>query len=93
MTSTEGQLSDGVMIVFKNKYTDGRLNVCGGKVQVLRKVEKWSQRELADRLQLKGLDMSKNAIQQIESGERFVTDIELKAIAALFGVSSDTLLS
>lgn len=78
--------------MFKNKNADGSLNVCGSKVQELRKAEKWSQRELADQLQLKGIDLSKNAIQQIESGERFVTDIELKAIAALFGVSSDALL-
>ncbi len=78
--------------MFKNKNADGSLNRCGPKVQELRKAEKWSQRELADQLQLKGVDLSKNAIQKIESGERFVTDIELKAIAALFGVSSDALL-
>lgn len=78
--------------MFKNKNADGSLNVCGAKVGQLRKAEKWSQRELANRLQLKGIDLSKNAIQQIESGERFVTDIELKALAALFGVTSDTLL-
>lgn len=59
----------------------------------MRKLNKWSQRELADKLQLLDLDLSKNAIQQIESGERFVTDIELKVIAALFEVSSDSLLS
>ncbi len=79
--------------MFKNKNTDGSLNVCGAKVQELRKDKKWSQRELADQLQLKGIDLSKNAVQQIESGERFVTDIEVKAIAALFGISSDVLLA
>ena len=79
--------------MFKNKNTDGRLNMCGAKIKELRKNQRWSQRELADRLQLQGIDLSKNAIQQIESGERFVTDIELKALASLFGVSSDTLLT
>lgn len=54
---------------------------------------KVSQRELADRLQLAGLDLGKNAIQQIESGERFVTDIELKALAQVLGVTADDLLS
>ncbi len=78
--------------MFKNKNADGSLNVCGGKIQVLRKKRKWSQRELADQLQLTNLDLSKNAVQQIERGERFVTDIELKAIAELFGVSADSLL-
>ncbi len=33
--------------------------------------------ELADRLQRSGLDTDKNAVQRIESGQRFVTDIEL----------------
>ncbi len=33
--------------------------------------------ELADRLQRSGLDADKNAVQRIESGQRFVTDIEL----------------
>lgn len=51
-----------------------------------------SQRALADQLQLAGLDLDKNAIQKMESGERFITDIELKAIAALFGVTADELL-
>lgn len=32
-------------------------------------------------LQLKGLDVDKNAVQRIESGKRFVTDIELVIIA------------
>lgn len=36
-----------------------------------------SQRELADRLQLADLDIDKNAIQRIECGKRFVTDIEI----------------
>ena len=33
--------------------------------------------ELADRLQRSGLDADKNAVQRIESGQRFVMDIEL----------------
>lgn len=40
-----------------------------------------SQRELADRLQRSGLDIDKNAVQRIESGQRFVTDIELVHIS------------
>lgn len=51
-----------------------------------------SQRKLADKLQLMGLDLGKNAIQQIESGQRFVTDIELKALAQALGVTADELL-
>lgn len=57
--------------MFKNKNTDGTLNVCGVKVQEMRKGNHWSQRELADQLQLKGIDLSKNAIQQIEKWRTF----------------------
>ena len=53
---------------------------------------KLSQRALADLLQLNGLDVDKNAVQRIESGERFVTDIELKALAQALGVTVEELL-
>ena len=39
------------------------------------------------------IDVDKNAIQRIESGERFVTDIELKVLAQIFELSVDELLS
>jgi len=54
---------------------------------------KVSQRELAEMLQLVGIDLDKNAIQRIECGKRFVTDIELKALASVFKISVDELLS
>lgn len=80
--------------MFKNKSPDGRLNISGKRIAELRMAmpERVSQRELADRLQLLGLDLGNNAIQQIESGERFVKDIELKALAEVFGVTADDLL-
>ena len=78
--------------MFKNKNADGTLNVCGKKIKALRKAKKLSQRALADELQLMGIDLGKNAIQQIESGERFVTDIELRAFASYFTVSADDLI-
>ena len=52
-----------------------------------------SQRELAEQLQLLGIDIDKNAVQRIESGQRFVIDIELKAIAEFFSTTIDELLS
>ena len=42
---------------------------------------------LADMLQMEGLDLDKNAVQRIESGKRFVTDIGLKVITKVLGVS------
>ena len=88
-------MSNGCEKMFKNKAPDGRLNISGTKIAQLRlsMPERMSQRALADCLQLVGIDLGKNAIQQIESGERFVTDIELKALAKVFGVTADELLS
>ena len=69
--------------MFLNKSPDGKNNVCGKNIAVMRKRQNLSQRELAERLQLMGYDMDKNAIQRIESGQRFVTDIEIQAFANL----------
>ena len=81
--------------MFKNRGADGSLNLCGKQIAALRQAcsPKLSQRALADQLQLCGLDLDKNAVQRIESGQRFVTDIELQALSVLFGVSADDLLS
>jgi len=79
----------------KNKTSDGKWNLCGAKIARLRMQiqPNCSQRALADKLQLMGLEASKNTIQMIEAGERTVSDIELKAFAEVFGVTTDELLS
>lgn len=79
--------------MFINKTSDDRNNLCGKKVAFLRTNMGISQRELADRLQIIGLDIDKNAIQRIESGKRFVTDIELKALSNVLNLSIDELLN
>lgn len=80
--------------MFKNKHEDGTYNRCGKRIAAMRKQisPKMSQRGLAEELQRRGLDLDKNAIQRIESGERFITDIELAAFAKFFGVTADELL-
>lgn len=78
--------------MFSNRTPDGRNNICGVKVAKLRKALKISQRQLADNLQLIDLDIDKNAVQRIESGQRFVTDIELIALAKVFDTTIDELL-
>lgn len=78
--------------MFTNKANDGRNNLCGLCVAKYRKKLNKSQRELADALQLLGLDVDKNAIQRIEAGKRFVTDIELVYLAKVLNVSYDDLL-
>ena len=78
--------------MFINKAADGKNNICGKKIAALRKSMKISQRALADKLQLSGLDIDKNAVQRIEAGKRFVTDIELLAFSEVFGVKAGDLL-
>ena len=80
--------------MYKNKSDNGFNNISGKNIAQLRNaMEKPnSQRALADKMQLMGIDLDKNAIQRIESGQRFVTDIELRAFAKLFDISSDVLL-
>ena len=79
--------------MFKNK-NEGKNNLCGERIRELRLAHptKLSQRALADKMQLIGIDVDKNAIQRIECGKRFVTDIELRAFSEIFGVSLDTLI-
>lgn len=80
--------------MYKNKAVNGKNNICGQKVYELRKnsTPKMSQRILAEKLQLYGIDVDKNAVQRIESGQRFVTDIELIALCKIFNVSYSELL-
>ena len=69
--------------MFTNKYND-RNNIIGIAVRNLRKDLHVSQRELAERLEKVGIVMDKNAVQRIEDGKRFVTDIELIGFSKLF---------
>ncbi len=80
--------------MFKNKTATGRNNICGVNIYKMRKQAnpKMSQRILAEKLQLLGIDVDKNAVQRIESGQRFVTDIELTALKEIFKVSYEDLL-
>ena len=78
--------------MFINKTADGRNNVCGIRIAIFRKESRRSQRELAEALQLAGLDVDKNAIQRIEAGKRFVTDIELIYLCRVLDKSLEQLL-
>lgn len=79
--------------MFINKTEEGLNNVCGKNIARLRMEMKISQRALADMMQLVGIDIDKNAVQRIECGKRFVTDIEIIAFAEIFKVTFDELLS
>lgn len=67
-------------------------NLIGGEVKRLRLQAGMTQRALAAKMQLAGLDMTDLTILRIENGTRFVPDYEVKALAAVLGVSCNDLL-
>ncbi len=79
--------------MFINKTKDGLNNVCGRNIAKFRMNMGISQRELADRMQLVNIDIDKNAVQRIECGKRFVTDIEIIAFVKVLNISFEDLLT
>ncbi len=71
----------------KPKTISGEKNLISSRLIELRKQKNLSQRDLAHKLQLAGYDMDKNVITRIETNKRYVTDIELRALSEVLGVS------
>ena len=70
----------------KTSISMGKCNRCGEQIAKLRKQlpdENFTENSGRPDAR-KGIDMDKNAIQRIEHGDRFVTDIELAAFAEFF---------
>lgn len=78
--------------MFINKTEDGKNNIISDTLKALRKEIPLSQRAFAEKLQIAGLDIDKNAIQRIECGNRFVTDIELLKICEVLNITPNQLL-
>ena len=88
----------------KPKTTTGEKNLISKRLIALRKEHYLSQRDLSRELQLAGYDMDKNdididrseidknVITRIETNKRYVTDIEIRALAHIFGVTCDYLI-
>lgn len=71
----------------KPKTISGEKNLISSLLIELRKQQNLFQRDLAHKLQLAGYDMDKNVITRIETNKRYVTDIELRALSEVLGVS------
>ncbi|NBI85580.1 XRE family transcriptional regulator [Lachnospiraceae bacterium] len=67
--------------------SSGEKNLISSRLIELRRQQNLSQRDLAHKLQLAGYDMDKNVITRIETNKRYVTDIELRALSQVLGVS------
>lgn len=68
-------------------------NIIGSNIKKLRKSARLTQKELAEKLQLKGYEFSDLTILRIEQGKRFVPDYEVVILADFFGITTDELLS
>ena len=79
-------------IMFKLKTTLGTNNICGANLIRLRHEKGISQRQLAKNMQIAGYDVDHHFIRRIENGERFVTDIELVALAKVLQVEITDLI-
>lgn len=74
------------------QVNNGKKNLIGERLKILRKQNGLSQRDLAHKLELEGLDIDKNVITRIEMDKRYVTDIEIQVISRFFRVSYEYLL-
>ena len=70
---------------------NGQRNVIGPTVLKLRKERKMTQVQLAEQLQLHGVDISSVTVLRIEKSLRFVTDYEVAPLAFIFNVSVEDL--
>ena len=74
-------------------YWDGKSkNIIGKKIKKLRKEAGYTQKQLAEKLQLEGHDFTDLTILRIEQGSRFVPDYEIVILADFFNVTTDELL-
>lgn len=71
-----------------NKYNNFR-NISGSVLKELRLKANLSQQDLAEKLQLLGIELTSKEISKIETDNRLVQDFELFAFAKIFNVSAD----
>ena len=71
-----------------NKYNNYK-NISGSILRELRTNNGLSQQNLAEKLQLMGVELTSKEISKIENDKRLVQDFELFAFARTFGVSAD----
>ena len=79
--------------MLKPRTESSNKNLISKRLIELRKTHHLSQRDLSRKLQLAGYDMDKNVITRIETNQRYVTDIEIKALSQIFDVTCDFLIN
>lgn len=73
-----------------NKY-NGKANFLGEIISERRKELKMSQNKLASNMQIFGVNIGKNDISKIESGNRLIKDFELIAIKEILNLDINSI--
>ena len=81
-----------VDILKPRKAAYGTKNICGANVERIRKALGMKQSTLVSRMQLLGVDINPSSLSKLEGQTRSATDIELKAIARILGVTMEELV-
>jgi len=68
---------------------EGKKNISGERIHQARTAKRLTQAELAAQLQTRGIVVEREAVSKMETGDRFVTDYELRALSEIFGVTMD----
>lgn len=74
------------------KKFNNKLNISGEQIKKYRKECKMSREKLSTKLMLEGIDISAQAIANIEENKRTVVDYELCAIANILNIDVVALL-
>ena len=70
----------------------GCKNICGANVERIRKSLGMKQITLVSKMQLLGVDINPSSLSKLEGQTRVATDMELKALATILGVSMEELV-
>lgn len=70
----------------------GNKNICGANVERIRKQLGMKQSTLVAKMQLAGVDINPSSLSKLESQIRIASDIELKAMAQILGVTMEELV-
>ena len=71
----------------------GKNNQVGQTVTYLRKAAGMKQKDLMAQMQIRGIDIPQASLSKLEGQERPVTDMELRALADIFGTTVDELFN
>lgn len=82
----------GTEIVMEQKIKQDKIQI-GKNIRRIRKQNKLKQTDMVVRLQLMGMDMTREALVKIERGIQHIYVSQLKAIKEVLGTTYDELLS